>query len=147
MKPLAALPLIFIAIQQVQAEERIAILKPLVFKANALKEKNYVVDKEKVESSNTIGDALKNITGIQSTSFGPNAGAPVIRSLSGNRVGVIENGEFINGMNAFSGNINIPFDPIFIEKVIVNKNTDNIRYGGNAIGGSVQIESGLIPKK
>ncbi|EXG41943.1 outer membrane receptor, mostly Fe transport domain protein, partial [Acinetobacter baumannii 24860_4] len=54
MKPLAALPLIFIAIQQVQAEERIAILKPLVFKANALKEKNYVVDKEKVESSNTI---------------------------------------------------------------------------------------------
>ncbi|PRN28022.1 outer membrane receptor protein, partial [Acinetobacter baumannii] len=57
MKPLAALPLIFIAIQQVQAEERIAILKPLVFKANALKEKNYVVDKEKVESSNTIGDA------------------------------------------------------------------------------------------
>ncbi|HFF4899766.1 TPA: hypothetical protein ACGDLL_003714, partial [Acinetobacter baumannii] len=71
MKPLAALPLIFIAIQQVQAEERIAILKPLVFKANALKEKNYVVDKEKVESSNTIGDALKNITGIQSTSFGP----------------------------------------------------------------------------
>ncbi|EMC9804148.1 TonB-dependent receptor, partial [Acinetobacter baumannii] len=105
------------------------------------------VDKEKVESSNTIGDALKNITGIQSTSFGPNAGAPVIRSLSGNRVGVIENGEFINGMNAFSGNINIPFDPIFIEKVIVNKNTDNIRYGGNAIGGSVQIESGLIPKK
>ena len=34
----------------------------------------------------------------------------------------------------------------FYRKVIVNKNTDNIRYGGNAIGGSVQIESGLIPK-
>ena len=32
MKPLAALPLIFIAIQQVQAEERIAILKPLVLR-------------------------------------------------------------------------------------------------------------------
>ncbi|RDF70790.1 TonB-dependent receptor, partial [Acinetobacter baumannii] len=78
MKPLAALPLIFIAIQQVQAEERIAILKPLVFKANALKEKNYVVDKEKEERSNKIGDALKNKTGIQSTSFGPNTGAPVI---------------------------------------------------------------------
>ncbi|MCG9494178.1 TonB-dependent receptor [Acinetobacter pittii] len=147
MKIFSAIFLIFIVTQHVQAEENITILKTLIFKANSSEEKSNVVNKEKIENTSTLGDALKHISGIQSTSFGPNSGAPVIRSLSGNRVGIFENGQLVNGMNAISGNINILFDPIFTEKIIVNKNSDSIRYGGNSVGGSVQIESGLISKK
>lgn len=94
----------------------------------------------------TLGGMLEHVSGVQNSAFGPNAGAPVIRSLSGNRVQILEDGQSILGMNAFSGDINIPFDPLFVHSVTVNKSSDTVRYGGNAIGGSVDIDSGLISR-
>ena len=94
----------------------------------------------------TLGGMLEHVSGVQNSAFGPNAGAPVIRSLSGNRVQILEDGQSILGMNAFSGDINIPFDPLFVRSVTVNKSSDTVRYGGNAIGGSVNIDSGLISR-
>lgn len=94
----------------------------------------------------SLGGMLEHVSGVQNSAFGPNAGAPVIRSLSGNRVQILEDGQSILGMNAFSGDINIPFDPLFVRSVTVNKSSDTVRYGGNAIGGSVDIDSGLISR-
>lgn len=94
----------------------------------------------------TLGGLLEHVSGVQSTAFGPNAGAPVIRSLSGNRVQILQDGQSILGMNAISGDINIPFDPLFVRSVTVNKSSDTVRYGSNAIGGSVEIDSGLISR-
>ncbi|WP_295558132.1 TonB-dependent receptor domain-containing protein [uncultured Stenotrophomonas sp.] len=94
----------------------------------------------------TLGGLLEHVSGVQSSAFGPNAGAPVIRSLSGNRVQILQDGQSILGMNAISGNINVPFDPLFVRSVTVNKSSDTVRYGGNAIGGSVEIDSGLISR-
>ena len=42
--------------------------------------------------SSTLGETLSKIPGIQNSGYGPNSGAPVIRSLSGNRVKILENG-------------------------------------------------------
>ena len=95
----------------------------------------------------TLGGMLEQVSGVQSSAFGPNAGAPVIRSLSGSRVQILEDGQSILGMNALSGDINIPFDPLFVRNVTVNKSSDSVRYGGNAIGGSVNVDSGLISRK
>ncbi|MBJ9984785.1 TonB-dependent receptor [Acinetobacter sp. S40] len=95
----------------------------------------------------TLGDMLKQISGVQSSSFGPNAGAPVIRSLTGSRVQILEDGQSILGMNALSGDINIPFDPLFIRSVTVNKSSDSVRYGGHGIGGSVDVDTGTISRK
>lgn len=106
-----------------------------------------IINKDRFESVTTLGDAIKHISGVQSSSFGPNSGGPVIRSLSGNRVGVYENGQSLNGMNSISGNIGIPFDPIFSQKITVDKSSDAVRYGGHAIGGSVNIDTGIISKE
>jgi iron complex outermembrane recepter protein len=95
----------------------------------------------------TLGGMLEHVSGVQSSAFGPNAGAPVIRSLSGSRVQILEDGQSILGMNALSGDINIPFDPLFARSVSVNKSSDSVRFGGNAIGGSVDVDSGLISRK
>ncbi|KAF1021791.1 MAG: putative TonB-dependent receptor [Acinetobacter bereziniae] len=103
-----------------------------------------VVVKNKNADNKTLGDALKQVSGVQSSAFGPNAGAPVIRSLGGNRVQILENGQSLYGMNAISGNIDIPFDPLFSQSITVNKSSDTVRYGGNAIGGSVDIDTGII---
>jgi len=134
--------------QQIQAEEynNVTKLKPLKVKATS-PEDVVEINKLDIKAAKTLGDALSKISGVQNSAFGPNAGAPIIRSLSGNRVGVFEDGQLASGMNAISGDINIPFDPIFTEQIIVHKSSDSIRYGGNSIGGSVQIESGLISKK
>lgn len=71
----------------------------------------------------TLGGMLEHVSGVQNSAFGPNAGAPVIRSLSGNRVQILEDGQSILGMNAFSGDINIPFDPLFVRSITVNKSS------------------------
>lgn len=107
-----------------------------------------VVLVENTQAQNrTLGGMLEHVSGVQSSAFGPNAGAPVIRSLSGSRVQILEDGQSILGMNALSGDINIPFDPLFARSVSVNKSSDSVRFGGNAIGGSVDVDSGLISRK
>ena len=107
-----------------------------------------VVVVENTQAQNrTLGGMLDHVSGVQSSAFGPNAGAPVIRSLSGSRVQILEDGQSILGMNALSGDINIPFDPLFARSVTVNKSSDSVRFGGNAIGGSVDVDSGLISRK
>lgn len=96
---------------------------------------------------NTLGAMLEGVSGVQNSAFGPNAGAPVIRSLSGSRVQLLEDGQSIMGMNALSGDINVAFDPLFVRSVTVHKASDSVRYGGNAIGGSVDVDSGLLSRK
>ncbi len=147
MKYSSLMTLILVVIQQAQAEENITTLDPLILQADHTEENITVVNKERIESANTLGEALKHISGVQSTSFGPNSGAPVIRSLTGNRVGILENGQSINGMNAISGDINIPFDPLFTKSITVHKGTNSVRYGGNSIGGSIDIDTGIISKE
>ena len=105
-----------------------------------------VVDNVRAQNR-TLGGMLEQVSGVQSSAYGPNAGAPVIRSLSGSRVQILEDGQSILGMNALSGDINIPFDPLFARSVTVNKSSDSVRFGGNAIGGSVDVDSGLVSRK
>ncbi|KQQ31858.1 TonB-dependent receptor [Duganella sp. Leaf126] len=95
----------------------------------------------------TLGDMLAQVSGVQSSAFGPNAGAPVIRSLGGSRVQLLEDGQSIMGMNAISGDINIPFDPLFARSATVSKSSNSVRYGGHAIGGSVEVDSGLVSRQ
>lgn len=142
---------ILFALQQVQANtnDDINTLKTIIVQADEEDEEDesIIVSKQYIENSHTLADALIHIAGVQSSSFGPHSGAPVIRSQNGNRVSILENGQSVYGMNAISGNISIPFDPLFSESIRVQKSSDTVRYGGNAIGGSVDIDSGLISKK
>lgn len=105
------------------------------------------VDKHHIEKANTLGNAVKHVSGIQSSSFGPNSGVPVIRSLQGHRVGIFENGTSLQGINAISGNVNLPFDSIFTNSIQIHKSNDSVRYGDQSLGGSIEIDSGIISKQ
>lgn len=143
------LVLLFLLIKQVEAAETDSkqYLKPIKLTAEENIRAEYKVEKQFIEKVNTLGDAIKHVSGVQSSSFGPNSGAPVIRSLQGHRVGVFENGTSIQGINSISGNVNIPFDPIFTESIKINKSNNSVRYGDQSLGGSVEVDSGLIPNK
>lgn len=119
MKHTTLMTLILLVMHQTHASKDIFTLDPLKIMVEQNKKDSTIVKKERIETANTIGDALKDVSGVQSTSFGPNAGAPMIRSLAGNRVNILENGQAINGVNAISGNINIPFDPLFTRSITV----------------------------
>lgn len=138
---------VLFSIQAAQAADDIT-LATVEVQAERVSPVDTVVTVENLHAPNrTLGDMLRQVSGVQSSAFGPNAGAPVIRSLGGNRVQLLEDGQSIMGMNALSGNINVPFDPLFVKSVRVNKSSDTVRFGGNAIGGSVDIDTGLISRR
>ena len=141
--------LLFLLIKQANASQITSTqyLKPIKVTAEKEGFSEQRVDRQFIEKANTLGDAIKHVSGVQSSSFGPNSGAPVIRSLQGNRVGVFENGVSIQGLNAISGNVNIPFDPVFTESIQVHKSNQSVRYGDQSLGGSVEVDNGLIPKE
>ncbi|MDH8080073.1 Plug domain-containing protein, partial [Klebsiella pneumoniae] len=68
--------------------------------------------------------------------FGPNAARPVIRSLSGNRVGILVNNLPINDVSFISGNMPIPVDMNRINEISISKSSEALLYGGSSSGGA-----------
>ena len=97
--------------------------------------------------AHTLGETVSHISGVQNSYFGPFAGAPVIRSLSGNRVKVMSNGLGINDLSGNSPNFNMGIDMDNVESITVHKGSAAVLYGGRAIGGALNVEGRTIPKK
>ncbi|MNM52487.1 putative TonB-dependent receptor precursor [compost metagenome] len=138
---------VLLSVQNVHAADDTTLPTVKVRADKASKIDSIVIVGNAQAQNRTLGGMLERVPGVQSSAFGPNAGAPVIRSLTGNRVQVLEDGQSIQGLNALSGDIAIPFDPLFVRSVSVNKSSDTVRHGGNAIGGSVDVDSGILSRK
>ncbi|PWN71512.1 TonB-dependent receptor [Chryseobacterium phosphatilyticum] len=97
--------------------------------------------------SNTLGETLRKIPGIQNSGYGPNAGAPVIRSLSGNRVRVLENGMSVNDLSGISPDFNMDIEMDNVQSINIYKNSASVLYGGKAIGGAIDVETNYIARQ
>ncbi|HVR56259.1 MAG TPA: TonB-dependent receptor, partial [Pseudolabrys sp.] len=93
-----------------------------------------------------LGDALGTKPGIASTSFAPGASRPIIRGLSGFRVGITENGLATGDVSALSDDHAIPIDPNSARHVEVVRGPATLRYGSQAIGGVVNSINNRIPE-
>src|SRR5262245_9145667 len=93
-----------------------------------------------------LGDALGEKPGIASTSFAPGASRPIIRGLSGFRVGITENGISTGDVSALSDDHAIPVDPNSARQVEVVRGPATLRYGSQAIGGVVNSINNRIPE-
>ncbi len=125
-------------------------LKGVTIFGKQLKGSEYTkINKEEINliQAPTIGETLSRIPGIQSSYFGPNSGAAVIRGLSGNRVKMLNNGISMNDLSGISPdfNINLNFDNI--DSIKVYKSSASVLFGGKAIGGAINIENQLVPAK
>lgn len=94
----------------------------------------------------SIGETLSRVPGIQNTSYGPVAGAPMIRSLSGNRVKVLKNGMGVNDLSGISPDFAIEFNPDLINDIKIYKGASTVLFGGKAIGGAIDMGNSVIPK-
>ncbi len=99
-----------------------------------------------LRSKSTLGETLDGLTGVSSTYFGPNASRPVIRGLDGDRVRILTNSGASVDASGLSYDHAAAIDPITIERIEVLRGAGALLYGGNAVGGVVNLIDNRIPR-
>lgn len=92
----------------------------------------------------TLGEALKNISGVTSLNTGGTISKPMIHGMQGYRILVVNNGVRHEGQQW--GNEHAPeVDPFIATRLSVIKGANAVRYGSDAIGGVVLVEAPELP--
>ena len=94
----------------------------------------------------TLGETLNGLPGVSSTYFGPNASRPVIRSLDGDRIRVLNNSASSLDASALSYDHAVPLDVLSTERIEVLRGPAALQYGGSAVGGVVNVIDNRIPR-
>jgi iron complex outermembrane receptor protein len=100
-----------------------------------------------INNKTTLGETLNALPGVSSTYFGPNSSRPVIRGLDGDRVKVLANGTTLSDVSSLSYDHAVSADPLTIERVEVLRGPAALQYGGNALGGVVNVLDNRISKE
>lgn len=92
----------------------------------------------------TLGDALKTISGVTTLNTGSTINKPMIHGLQGYRILIINNGVRHEGQQW--GNEHAPeIDPFIASKLTVIKGANSVRYGSDALGGVILVEPNDLP--
>jgi iron complex outermembrane recepter protein len=104
------------------------------------------LDREEIVErlSSSLGDTLENQPGVSSTAFGQRASRPVLRGLGAERVQVLTNGIGVIDASAASPDHQVSADGIDAERIEILRGPAALAYGGQAIGGVVNVIDGLI---
>lgn len=94
----------------------------------------------------TLGSTLDILPGVNSASFGPGVGSPVIRGQSGNRVGVLQEGLGTLDASTVSQDHANSIEPLLAERIEVIRGPATLLYGNGAIGGIVNVIDNRIPE-
>ncbi len=106
------------------------------------------LDRKEIERNTTenLGNLLKNISGVSGLKTGNNIVKPVIHGLYGSRISIINNGVRMQEQEwgvEHAPNIDINN----FQHIDVVKGASALRYGSDAIGGVVVLEPEIFPKK
>ncbi|MGM0769922.1 MAG: TonB-dependent receptor [Pseudomonadota bacterium] len=89
--------------------------------------------------SPTLGETLDHLPGVDTISAGNQAGKPVIRGLSGNRVRILSDGISIDHQQ-FGTRHSPNIDPFLSDRIEVVRGASSILYGSDALGGAVNVK-------
>ncbi len=94
----------------------------------------------------SLGAALTQINGLTTLATGNNVQKPAIHGLTGNRVGIYNNGVKLESQ--MWGSEHAPEVGLFgAQNVTLYKGVSAIKYGGDALAGVVKIEAPKAPNK
>ncbi len=94
----------------------------------------------------SLGDALKNLTGVTTLNTGATVAKPMIQGMHSNRILIFNNGVRQEGQQW--GLDHAPeIDPFTADKISVVKGAASVIYGADAIGGIVLLEPKAMRKK
>ena len=99
----------------------------------------------RAKAASTLGETLKELVGVNSSSFGSGVGLPVIRGQSGNRVQVLNGGVSNIDASAISPDHANSVEAALAERVEVLRGPATLLYGNGAIGGVVNVIDNRIP--
>ena len=94
----------------------------------------------------TLGATVERLPGVQSASFGPGVGRPIIRGLDGARVQVLSDGLGSGDVSTVSVDHAVSIEPFLADQIEVLKGPATLLYGSGAIGGAVNVVDGRIPE-
>ncbi|MGB4247597.1 MAG: TonB-dependent receptor [Pseudohongiellaceae bacterium] len=97
------------------------------------------------KAASTLGETLKELVGVNSSSFGTGVGLPVIRGQSGNRVQVLQGGVSNMDASAVSPDHANSVEAALAERIEVLRGPATLLYGNGAIGGVVNVIDNRIP--
>ena len=122
-----------------ELEEVKVVGEALFDKTNSAQEKGITSGVLDLYSSASLGDALKEVTGVSSLNTGSNIVKPVIHGLSGTRVLILNDGVRMQDMEWGDEHApNIDINSAGTATVI--KGASALQYGGDAIGGVILLE-------
>ncbi len=93
-----------------------------------------------------LGDTLSGLPGVSATSFSPGSSRPVLRGFQGERVRVMVDGIGSIDVSNTSADHAVTIDPITADRVEVLHGPAVLLFGGQAIGGAVNVFDRRIPR-
>lgn len=94
-----------------------------------------------------IGETLAGIPGVRSTFYGVNASRPIVRGLGEDRIRLVLNGLAGIDASTISPDHAPAIDGLDAEAIEVLKGPAALRYGGNAVGGVINVVDGRLPTR
>lgn len=99
------------------------------------------------ELNGGLGDTLDAQPGIATTFFGAGASRPIIRGLGEDRVRVLQNGIGTIDASTASPDHAVTSDGLDAERIEILRGAAALAYGGNAVGGVVNVLDQSIPTR
>ncbi len=93
-----------------------------------------------------IADILIGLPGVSATSFSPGASRPVLRGYQGSRVAVLTDGIGNIDASNTSADHAVTIDSLTAERIEVLRGAAVLLFGGQAVGGAVNVIDKRIPR-
>ena len=149
---IALASVLFIA--QTQAMAQSALLESVVVTGTADQPESItkpfsVVESDELNASgaSTLGEALRYQPGVSATGFGPNSSRPIVRGQDADRIKILRNSAATIDVSALSFDHALPVDPFALHQVEILRGPAALAYGGNAVGGVVNLVDQRIARK
>ncbi|MEQ1488939.1 MAG: TonB-dependent receptor [Terricaulis sp.] len=135
--------------QATDTEAEIVVTAPLEgSRIESLQGAEVLTRDEIVEQLNGgLGDTLDATPGIATTFFGAGASRPIIRGLGEDRVRVLQNGIGTIDASTASPDHAVTSDGLDAERIEILRGAAALAYGGNAVGGVVNVIDQTIPTR
>lgn len=119
---------------------------PLRSTAEELSKPTEILSGEQLDAakSNTLGETLNKLPGVQGATFGAGVSRPVIRGMDGPRVSILSSGMGTADVSSVSQDHGVAIEPFLADQIEVLKGPATLLYGNGAIGGAVNLVDGRI---